>query len=214
MRGEDDRLADAAEAVDDPREPLRAHVRLAVDRRDDVAAGLEAEPREDLRALACDRRELEARVRHHVADDLDPPRDALAARGSRRALVRRQEQLRRGRRPRSGSAPPASRGRRSAARPRRARPATSPRRLRAGERRVRVAVDEDPVGPLGLDDRRGSPAPSPPCRPSAGRAGTPARAGRARRRRRRRAPRPSAARCAGRPRRCPRRAARPTAGPT
>ena len=44
MRGEDDALADPAEPVDDPREPLRLHVRLAVDRRRDVAARLELVP--------------------------------------------------------------------------------------------------------------------------------------------------------------------------
>ena len=149
--GKDDRLADAAEAVEDPREPLRAHVRLAVDRRDDVRPGLEAEPLEDLRALARDRRELEARVRHHVADDLDPPRDALAAQDRGGALVRRQEQL--------GDAVdrdpvPLLRHREVAA----PQPGLDVRdrdlagRLRARERRVRVAVDEHPVRALGLDD--------------------------------------------------------------
>ena len=49
-------LAAAPEAVHDAREPLRADVRLAVDRGDDVATRLESVFGEDPRALARDRR--------------------------------------------------------------------------------------------------------------------------------------------------------------
>src|SRR5581483_12141171 len=90
--GEDDALAGAAEAVDDPREPLGPDVRLAVDRRRDVAPRLELVALEDGGALARDRREPEARVGHHVADDLDPAGDALSAEGLARALVGTEEE--------------------------------------------------------------------------------------------------------------------------
>ncbi len=69
-------------------------VRLAVDRRDDVAARGDLEPLQDARTLARDRREAKADVGHHVADDLDPPGYALTLEGRGRPLVGRQQELR------------------------------------------------------------------------------------------------------------------------
>ncbi len=194
-------------------QPPGLHVRLAVDRRDDVRARLELEPGEDRRALARDRREAKARVRHHVADDLDPAADALGAEDPGRALVRREQEI--------GAPvdrdPVALLRHRQVAAPQ-ARldvgDARRPRRLRARERRVRVAVHEHPARALRLDglaDRR-------PHRRRVGRAQVepvrPAPAARAPRRTPPTSRRPSAAPCAGRLRRSRRRAARPTRAPT
>ena len=89
---------------------------------------------------------------------------------------------------------------------------TSPAASRAGERRVRVAVDEHPVGPLAPRPPRGSRGSSPPGRRCGGRAGSGARRARARRRRPATARGRSAAPCAARPRRSRPRAARADSG--
>ena len=153
MRGEDDGLGEPVQALDDPPEARLGDVRLTVDRGDDVAAGVVARP-----ALAGDRGEAQARVGHHVADDLDLAADALGLECLARALLRGEEQRRDAvhldARPLFGHgevAAPQARldvGDRQAGRDRCARPR---------ERRVRVAEDDDPVGPLGadrLEDRR------------------------------------------------------------
>ena len=176
MGGEDHALADAAEAVDDPRQPLRPDVRLAVDRRGDVAARLELVPSQHGRALARDRREAEARVGHHVADDVDPAADSLAEQRLARALVGAEEELRPRRRPRSGCAPPASRGRRCGARPRRARPGRRrrpPPRSRRASSSCRRRRASSRAAPARSPPR--SPAASSRRRRCAGRAGSAAR---------------------------------------
>src|SRR5579875_3227984 len=78
VEGEQDGLVQAGQPVDDAAQALRPDVGLAVDRGHDVPARLDALVAEDPRAPAGDRRELEARVGHHVADDLDPAADAFA----------------------------------------------------------------------------------------------------------------------------------------
>ena len=215
VRREDDRLLEPVQAVDDAREPLRAHVRLAVDGREQVAAGLDAEALERPRAVARERREPEAGVGHHVADDLDRGRRRLRARACRASARPGRAGGRRCGRPRSGSAPRASRGRRCAGRPRRGRAGRRLRRPR-GRRRASSSCRRRraprPAAPPRARQR--CPAPSRPGRRCAGRAGTSARAGRAPRRRPPTARGRSAGRCGGRPPRSRPRAARPTAVPT
>ena len=178
------------------------------------AARLELVPAQHGRALARDRREAEARVGHHVADDVDPPGDALGEQRLARALVGAEEELRR-----SVDRDPVVLLRHrevAAAEPRldmRDGDAGVARRLCSRERRVRVAEDERPVGPLLRDRGSRSPAASSRRRRCAGRAGSAAPAARAPRRRRRRGPDPSVARCGGRPPRSRRRAARRRRGP-
>src|SRR5262249_58762331 len=70
---EDDPVSDTAEAVEDPLQSFRHGVRLSVDGRDDVAAPLEVERLEDVRAFSCERREAEQRIEHHVPNDLPLP---------------------------------------------------------------------------------------------------------------------------------------------
>ena len=115
------------------------------------------------------------RVGHHVADDLDAcpatPSDASCAAerssGQSRSAASRSTSIRF----RSSGID------RSKLRSPASTCATRhvARGARAGERRVRVAVDEHPVGPLALDDVARSPASSRRRRPCAGRAGTRAR---------------------------------------
>ena len=159
MRRKDDRLDDPAEPVDDACEPFRLHVRLAVDRRDHVRRRFDLEPLEDARAPACVRRELKARVRHHIADHLDPAADAFAAQRRRRPLVRRKQEV--------GHAvdgdPVALLRHREVAAPEsrldvRNRHSRGDRRFRPGQGRVRVAVHERPLRPLALE-RSGDPGP-------------------------------------------------------
>ncbi len=142
-------------------QPVRLHVGLAVDGGDDVPARGESEPLEDGRPLPRDRAEPEARVRHDVADDLDPPRHALAAEGLRRALVRTEQQ--RGH-PVDRDPVPLLRHRPVAAPQARLdvrdRNPGVERRLGPRERRVRIAVHERPVRPLRLERRR-DPRPHP-----------------------------------------------------
>ena len=68
-------------------------VRVPVDRRDDVGAGFDLEVFESVGTLARDRCEQTVRIRHHVADDLRPPGDALSLEDRARALVRAQEEV-------------------------------------------------------------------------------------------------------------------------
>ena len=156
MRGEDDSFLEPVEPLDDPGEPFGSHVRLPVNRDEDVPARLEPEPLERLGALRRDRREEPVDVCHHVADHEPLARDAFALELPGRALVRAEEQLR----------DPVDRDPIALLRHREVE-ATKPRldvrerrrarRLGARERRVRVAEDEHPVGLLGRDrlaDRR------------------------------------------------------------
>ena len=190
-------------------QPVGLGVRRAVHRQHGVRIG-------SRRSVAQrDRREQVERVAHDVADDLDAT-GARPRRRASRAIARRARAgaARRGR-PRSGFAPRASTGRRSADRPRRARP-ERPRRPRRVRRRASswCRRRRAPSPAARARARRGCAAPSRRDRPSGGRAGTQARRGRARRRRPARARGRSAARCAARPRRLPRRAARARAAPT
>ena len=195
VRGEDDRLADPAEAVDDAREPLRWHVGLTVDRRDDVLVRDEPEPRrmpERSRAIGAKRKQTSA-----ITSPTTSMRPGTPSRCERRRrpLVGAEEQLRDSI---DGDAVSLL-GHREVAAAQAGldvRDRHVARRLRACERRVRVAVDEHPVRPLARDavaDRRRA---SPPGRRCGGRAGTRARAARARRRRPPTSPRPSAGPCA------------------
>ena len=94
-------------------------------------------------------------VRHDIADDVDPAHDALAFEGLPRAVVRAEEEPREAIR-----LDPVALLRHvevAAAQPRlhvRERDRRVCRGTRAGERRVRVAVDEDDVGRFGSDPFR------------------------------------------------------------
>ena len=148
---EDDHALDPVQPLDDVAEPWLLDVGLAVDRRDDVRPRL-VRHRE---ARPCDRGEEPARVGHHVAHDVDAPEDALALERATRAVVGAEEEpcqairfdpvvlLRH----REVTAPE----------PRldvRERHGRVRRRARARERRVRVPVDEDEIGRLLGDPRR------------------------------------------------------------
>ncbi len=153
MGRKDDGLCDAPQPVEDPLEARRDDVRVPVDRRDDVRPRLELEPFEHVGTLARDR------VR---TDGSRPP--------SRRRRPRSG--------PGTPSASRIARERSSGHRSRSATPSTSmrlcssgivrsPERIPAstwasgmpvsraarapGERRVRVAEDDDRVRPLGRD---------------------------------------------------------------
>ena len=159
------------------------------------AAGLEPEPLEDPRPRVRDRREQPGRVGHHVADDL--------------ALRRRPPRARAGRPSARRDTAAAPRARSTAIRFRSSgidrsklrRPASTwaigdvARGLRAGEGRVRVAVDEHPVGLLGLDRRADPRHHRRGVGAAQRRAGSAARRGRARRRRPATARGRSAGRC-------------------
>ena len=149
---EDDRLGDPRRARRRAAQALRRTFASRWIVAHDVAAGLQAEPLEDPRALARDRREPEAGVGHHVADHGDRARDALGLERRARALVRAEQQ--RGD-PVDRDPVPLLRHRQvAAAQPRLDvgdRYARRDRRLGAREGRVRVAVDERPVGPLALE---------------------------------------------------------------
>ena len=149
---EDDRLLEPAQPLGDAAQARLRDVGLAVDGRDRVPAGLEAVERD---AVARERRKQARRVGHHVADHLGPPRHALALELCARALVGAEEQRGElvdldpvsllGHRPVAGAQA-------------RLDVSHGPARLRAGQRAgeggVRVAEDEHPVGPLGLDRHR------------------------------------------------------------
>ena len=91
MGGEDDWLAEPSQPRDDPAQPLGTRVRLAMDGGEEVAAGLDAESRERVRALSRDRREAEARVGHDVADNDGLPFDSLSGKACARAVVGAEE---------------------------------------------------------------------------------------------------------------------------
>ncbi len=151
--GEDDRLFDALEALDDPCEPVGPDVRLAVDRREHERPRLEAEPLEDVRPLARERREPHRGVRHHVPDDLDPSRHVLGEERFARALVRRQQQP--GEPVDLDPVPLLGHLEVAASQPRldvRDRGACEDSRAGAREGRVRVAVDEHGIGSLAFRD--------------------------------------------------------------
>ena len=104
---------------------------------------------------SCERGEQAARIRHDVADDVDPAHDALALERPPRAVVRAEEE------PREAigldSVVLLGHVEIAAAQPRlhvRERDRRVGGGARAGERRVRVAVDEDDVGRLGSDPLR------------------------------------------------------------
>ena len=78
---------DPVEALDDVPEAGLENVRLAVDRRHDVAPRLVR----DRVALAGSGREAHARVGHHVAHDVELAAHALGAQGLGRPLVRAEE---------------------------------------------------------------------------------------------------------------------------
>ena len=152
MRGEDDRLVEMVEGVDDPAEPGLYDVRLAVDRSDDVCARLEAEAIEDRRALARDRGQPDRGVGHDVANDLDAALHSFRAKLSRRSFVGAEQEsggavdldadVLLGHRPVAAPHPRLDVGERNAG---------LDRGACAGEGRGGVAVHERPVGPLGRD---------------------------------------------------------------
>ena len=209
---EDDQLVDPVQALDDAAEARLLDVRLAVDRRDDVRAA--ARVRHAGTPLARDRRERAARVGHHVADDVDPPEHALAFERPPRALVRAEEE--------PGEAVGLDpvvllghrRGRRCAARPRRARAGSTRPRPRARRRassscRRRRATRSGRSAAIALRDRRlhrvrvGGVEVEPVARLGEAELVEEDL----------RHSWSSAARCAARPRRSPPRAARPRAAP-
>ena len=138
-----------ARAPDDPAQPLRPNVRLAVDGGDDVRPGIVRRRN----PLARDRREAKRRVGHHVTHHERRSADTLGGERRDRALVGAEQKHREAvdLDPR-----PLLRHREVAA----AKPGLDVRerdpggggRPRSGERGVRVAEDEDGVGPLGVDD--------------------------------------------------------------
>ena len=104
-------------------------------------------------ALARDRREAKRRVGHHVADDERPSRDSFGGERRDRALVGAEQE----RREAVDLDPrPLLRHREVAAAEARLDVREGDpdggRRARSGERGVRVAEDDDGVGPLRLDD--------------------------------------------------------------
>ena len=184
VRGKDDALPDASEAVHDPREPLRPHVRLAVDRRDDVPARLEPVLGQDLGTLARDRSEREAGVGHDSPTTSMPPgtpsassvsRERSSGQRSSAAAASTAIRLCSSGIDRSPLRSPASTARRECRRP--APPRCPPASSSCRRRRA---------------SSRAAPARSPPRSPAAssrrrrygGRGGTAARAARAPRRRR------------------------------
>ncbi len=149
MGREDDRLVDARETLDDPAQPLRPNVRLAVGRGDDVRAWVVRRRN----PLARDRREAKCCVGHHVTHHERRSADALGGERRDRALVGAEQK----RREAVDLDPrPLLRHREVAAAETgldvRQRDPRGGGRPRSGERGVRVAEDDDGVGPLRLDD--------------------------------------------------------------
>ena len=152
MGREQDGLVQPGQAVEDAREAPGLDVRLAVDRGEYVAAGVHAEVGERRRPLARSRRQLEARVVHHVSDDLDPAGDAFAAKRLGAALVRAEEEI--GQAVDLDAVVLLRHGEVAAAQSRldvRDRDALGDGGPRSRERRVRVAEDDDAVGTVRVD---------------------------------------------------------------
>ena len=153
MGGKHDPVLDSVEPLDDPPEPGLVHVGLAVNRGDDVAPGLER----DRAALPGDGRELEARVGHHVADDVDLAGRVLLDQGRTRPLIRTEED-------RGDVIDLDARvllGHREVTAPKprlhvREADARCDRRARSRQGRVRVSVDEDEVRTLAAQRLRDS----------------------------------------------------------
>ena len=133
-------------------EPRLRDVRLAVHgRRRGSAPGSTPKRSSASSAARASGANAKQRVRHHVADDLDPAGDALARAASRRERSSGQSRSCASRSTSirlrsSGIAEVAAAQARLDVRDRHARLGG---RARAGERRVRVAVDEHPVRALG-----------------------------------------------------------------
>ena len=152
MNREDHLFVEAAEAFEDPPEPLRHGIGLAMHGRDDVGARLEVERVEHVRPSRGEGSELERRVEHHVADDFAPARDALGRERLRRVLVRGEEN--RGQLVDLDAVPFLGHRQVTAAEPRldvSLADSGVVGRERAGQRRVRVAEDEHDVRALGAD---------------------------------------------------------------
>ena len=153
---------------DDPAQPLRLRVRLAVDRQRRAYGALERR--------RCASRASGAKIRAASAitspTTSTPAGDAFGARAARpSARPGRGAAPRRGR-PRSGSAPPASTGRSSAGRPRRARPARPRRRASAPASVEFVSPKTSTQSGRSRSSASRIPAASPPGRRCAGRAGS------------------------------------------
>ena len=157
VRGKDERLAESSQPSDDAAQPLRADVRLAMDGDEEVAAGLDVEAHERVGALPCDRREAKACVGHDVSHHHGLAGHALGGEGGTRALVRTEQQARE-----PVDLDPVSLLRHVEVAAAQARLDVGKRRSGLlggacpGESRVRVAVDERPVRPLGAQ-RFGDP---------------------------------------------------------
>ena len=144
-------------------QPLRARVRLAVHGRDDVAAGRQLELRQDRDRAGRSARAASSRRPSRHRRPRSRPGDAFARRASARerssgansTLARRSTsiRLRSSGIERSPLRRPASTCATGTA--------ASTAAMRAGERRVRVAVDEHRVRPRLREPRRGSAASSP-----------------------------------------------------
>jgi hypothetical protein len=145
VHGEEDALVELIHALHDPPQARLFHVRLAVDRGDDVGPRLVRNRKRG----TCDRAEEPVGVGHHVTDDVDSAEDTLALEDCARAVIGTEQEpgeavrldpvvlLRHG----EVAAPETcfdvrQRNRRVCC------------RARACDRRVRVAVDEDEVGRL------------------------------------------------------------------
>ncbi|CPU67116.1 Uncharacterised protein [Mycobacteroides abscessus] len=151
MREQHDRAVETGERVDDRRHPRRVvRVLGAVDRREVEAAGLEPELGEQRDAAVGDRvPDLEQDVGHHVADeDGSRPqpfgrevvhRDLRRCEAQVGGVVREDAVVLLGHAPVEGP---------QARLEVRERDVQLDRRPRGGERRVGVAVREDPVGPV------------------------------------------------------------------
>ena len=144
MDREDEAPLARLERGDDRAQPLRLGVRLPVNRQRRVDAFSRRGTRER------DGFEKPCRVGHHVADDLASAGDAFRLELAGRALVRAEEK--RGEAVDLDPVPLLRHREVEAPEPRLdVREPDSRRRVCAGERRVRVAVHEHPVGPLALD---------------------------------------------------------------
>src|SRR6185295_4906024 len=147
MERDDDRLLERAQGIDDPPEGGLPRVRLAVDRGERVGPWFDAGELESLGAFPGDRRGAEVGIEHDVAYLVDALRDALRLQVRHRGAGRGEQEARHAvdenpvellrHRPIEGA---------EARLDVRDRDAELRRGECAGERRVRVAIDEDEVG--------------------------------------------------------------------